>query len=105
MFNILGQMKDSNAVNKQKVKKIKISTLPMYANISQNFVIAQKQPPGVFCKKGVLKTLAKFRRKHLSQKLFFDKVAGLRPTTLLKKTLRHECFPVNFAKFLRMHFL
>ena len=32
---------------------------------------------------------------------FFNKVAGLRPATLLKKRLWHRCFPVNFAKFLR----
>ena len=25
----------------------------------------------------------------------------LRPATLLKKRLRHRCFPVNFVKFLR----
>ena len=31
--------------------------------------------------------------------LFFNKVAGLRPATLLKKRLWHSCFPVNFAKF------
>ena len=30
--------------------------------------------------------------------------AGLRPATLLKKILRHRCFPVNFAKFLRTSF-
>ena len=29
----------------------------------------------------------------------------LRPATLLKKTLWHRCFPVNFAKFLRTPFL
>ena len=34
----------------------------------------------------------------------FNKVAGLRPTTLLKKRLWHRCFPVNFAKFLRKPF-
>ena len=34
----------------------------------------------------------------------FDKVAGFRPTTLLKISLRHRCFPVNFAKFLRISF-
>ena len=28
-----------------------------------------------------------------------------RPVTLLKKKLWHRCFPVNFAKFLRTHFL
>ena len=35
----------------------------------------------------------------------FNKVAGLRPATLLKKRLWHRCFPVNFAKFLRTRFL
>ena len=37
--------------------------------------------------------------------LFFNKVAGLRPAILLIKRLRHRCFTVNFAKFLRAHFL
>ena len=32
---------------------------------------------------------------------FFNKVAGLRPVTLLKKRLWQRCFPVNFVKFLR----
>ena len=31
----------------------------------------------VFCKKGVLKNLAKFTGKHLHQSLFFNKAAGL----------------------------
>ena len=35
--------------------------------------------------KGVLRTFAKFIGKHLYQGLFFNKVAGLRPATLLKK--------------------
>ena len=35
---------------------------------------------------------------------FFNKVVGLRPVTLLKKSLWHSCFPVNFAKFLRTLF-
>ena len=33
--------------------------------------------PAVFCKKGVLRNFAKFIGKHLSQRLFFSKVAGL----------------------------
>ena len=36
---------------------------------------------------------------------FFNKVAGLRPTNLLKKRLRHKCFSVNFVKSLRTTFL
>ena len=59
----------------------------------------------VFCKKGVLRNFAKFTEKHLCQSLFFNKVAGLRPATLLKKRLWHRCFPVDFMKFLRIYFL
>ena len=55
-------------------------------------------------KKGVLKKFLKFTGKHMYQSLFLNKVAGLRSATLLKKRLRHWCFPVNFAKFLRTHF-
>ena len=51
-------------------------------------------------KKVALKYFAKFTGKHLCQSLFFNKVAGLRPATLLKKRLWYRCFPVNFAKFL-----
>ena len=32
-------------------------------------------------------------------------VTGLRASTLLKKKLRHRCFPVNLAKFLRTPYL
>ena len=55
--------------------------------------------------KGVLRNFAKFTGKHLCQSFFFNKVAGLRHATLLKKTLWHRCFPVNFVKFLRRPFL
>ena len=58
----------------------------------------------VFCKKGVLRNFTKFTVKHMCQSLFFNKVAGLRPATLLKKRLWHRCFPVNFVKFLRTFF-
>ena len=48
-----------------------------------------------FCKKGVLRNLAKFTGKHLCQSLFFNKVGDFRPATLLKKRLWPKCFPVN----------
>ena len=57
------------------------------------------------CKKCVLRNFAKFTEKHLRQSLFFNKVTGLRPVTLLKKRLWHRCFSVNFTKFLRTPFL
>ena len=43
--------------------------------------------PEVFCKKGVLRNFTKSTGKHLCQRLFFNKVAGL-----------------NFVKFLRTLF-
>ena len=55
-------------------------------------------------KKGVLRNFAKFIGKHLHQCLFFNKVTGLRPATLLKKRLWYRCFPVDFATFLRTPF-
>ena len=60
--------------------------------------------PDVFCEKGILRNFVKFTGKHLRQGLFFNKVAGLRPATLLKKRLWCRCFPVNFTKFLRTPF-
>ena len=51
-------------------------------------------------KKGALKNFSKFAEKHLYWSPFFNKVAGLTPATLLKKTLWHKCFPVKFGKFL-----
>ena len=60
--------------------------------------------PEVFYRKGVLRNFSKLTGKHLFQSLFFNKVAGVRPETLLKKRLWHRCFPVNLAKFLRTPF-
>ena len=54
---------------------------------------------------GVLRNYTKLTGKHLCQSLFFDKIAGLRPATLLKKRLWHRRFSVNFAKFLRTPFV
>ena len=59
----------------------------------------------MFCKKGVLRNFAKFTGKHMCQSLFLNKIAGLRPATLLRNRLWHRCFPVNFAKFLRTSFI
>ena len=48
-------------------------------------IAIKKQPPQVFYKKDGLKNFAKFTGKHLCRSLFFDKVAGLKPVTLLKR--------------------
>ena len=50
---------------------------------------------------GVLQNFAKFSGKYMCRSIFLNKVAGLRPATLLKKTLRYRRFPMNFPKFRR----
>ena len=50
-------------------------------------IIRRSSRPEVFSKKGVLKHFAKFTGKHLWQRIFFNKVAGLRPATFLEKRL------------------
>ena len=50
----------------------------------------------VFNRKGIFKNFIKLTEKHLCQSLFFNKVAGFRPATLLEKRLWHMYFPVNF---------
>ena len=52
-------------------------------------------------KKGVLRNFAKFIGKHMCRSLFFNKIAGLGPATLLKRRLWHRCFSMNFEKFQR----
>ena len=71
----------------------------------ESFLHQRDSRPEVFCKKGVLTNFAKLTGKHLCQSLFFSKVASLRPATLLKKSLCHNCFSVNFAKFLRTPYI
>ena len=43
--------------------------------------------PDGFCKKVIHENFANFTGKHLCERLFFNKAAGLRPATLLKKSL------------------
>ena len=50
-------------------------------------------------KKGVLINFTKLTGKHLRQSVFFNKVAGLRPATLLKMRLWRRCFPVKNTFF------
>ena len=59
----------------------------------------------MFFEKRVSYKLLKIHRKAPVPEFFFNKIAGLRAATLLKKKLWHRCFPVNSAKFLRTPFL
>ena len=72
---------------------------------NKDFTRNRSNRPKVICKKGVLRNFAKFTEKYLCQSLFFNKIAGLKPATILKKRIWHRCFLVKLAKFLRAPFL
>ena len=55
-------------------------------------------------KKGVLRNFTKFTGKCLCQILFFNKVAGLRSVTLLKKEALAQVFSSEFCEILRTPF-
>ena len=74
-------------------------------NIVTNHAMNRSSHRRCSLRKGVLRNFAKFTGKHLCQSLFFHKVAGLSPATLLNMWLWHRCLPVIFPKFLRTPFL
>ena len=81
-------------------------TLHVFVKISRVmvfFILQSSRGPEVFCKKRALKNFTKFIGKHLYQSLFFNKVEGLRPATLLKETLA-RCLLMNFVKLSRTPF-
>ena len=60
----------------------------------------QKQSPGVFCEKGVLRNFSKFTGKQVCQSLFFNKVADLRPQAcnFIKKETLAQVFSCEFCQ-------
>ena len=58
--------------------------------------IKKQSPRGVLWK-DVLRNFRKFTGKHLCQSFFFNNVTGLRPATLLKKTLS-QVFSCEFCE-------
>ena len=62
------------------------------------WLFIQKQPPDVFCKKGVLRNFAKVTGKCLCQSLFFNKIAGLRPAILSKKGTLAQVLSSKFCE-------
>ena len=69
-------------------------------NWSQNhiFTHCRSSRREMFCKKGVLRNLAKFTEKHLWQSLFFNKVAGLQLSWKKKQKTLAQVFPCEFCK-------
>ena len=84
---------------------LRIVQMKILLSVHCKSVYAEAATRGVLYKNVFLKTSQNSQQKNLCQGLFFNKVAGLKPATLLKKILWHRCFPVNFVKCLRIRFL
>ena len=72
--------KDLLSFRETKIYSVCLFTLLFFLH-----AFVRSSRPEVLCKKGVLRNFGKFIEKHMCQKLFFNKVAGLRPATLLKR--------------------
>ena len=59
----------------------------------------------VFYKKNVIDIFAKLTWKHLCQSLYFNKVANLKPSTLLKKETPTQVFSCEVFKIFKSAFL
>ena len=90
---------------KEGVQKGVLGKNRLIGILVNNYSGSPEEATGVLQKKSVLKNFTKFTGKHLCWILFFNKVAGLRPAAVVKKTLQHRCFPENFVKFSRTPFL
>ena len=97
-----------NLFKKQRYQNNLNNDVILSLSITLNTLCLHNIPKAVVPKcsvrKGILRNLTKFTGKHLCQSIFLNKVAGIRPATLLKKRPWHRCFPVNFVKFLRTPF-
>ena len=84
---------------------LSLSEIPETCILKSFMYFIKAVAPRCFVKKVFLKDLTKFTGKHLCWSLLFNKVAGLRPPTLLKKPLT-QMFSCEFSfKFLRTDFL
>ena len=62
------------------------------------FTTVQKQPPEVFCEKGVLRNYTKFTGRHLCQSLFFNKAGKRDSGSFVKKETLTQVFFSEFCE-------
>ena len=92
------QAVEKGRIGNEWVKEVTESTSP-------SFISRSNRHRRCSIKKSILNIFAKFVGKHLYRRAFFSKVVGLKTAILSKTRLRHRCFPLVSAKFLRRSFL
>ena len=88
-----------------RIKKVVFKNVQNFAILAPITSFVRNSRLHMFFKIDFLKILmffklfAIFTGKYLCWSLLFNKVEGLRSAALLKKRLKHRCFPVKFEKF------
>ena len=85
--------------------KIYCSNYWQNPQISGDVHYFQKQPSEVLCEKRCSLEVCKYHMKIPVLESVFNKFASLRASNFITKKLQHRCFPVKFAKFLRIPIL
>ena len=102
--NLADKSHSSSSLTDVFSKKVVLKNFGKFTGNYLSYRTFSSSRPEVFCKKGVLRNLTNSQENICARasffNLFFNKVAGLRPATLLEKRPWHWCFPVNFVKFL-----
>ena len=87
-----------------KIDNKELEKLVRYISLLTNTPHAEEDVQRCSVKKVFLEISQNSQENTYARVSFFNKVASLRSTTLLKKRLWHRCFPVNFVRFLRTPF-
>ena len=84
-----------------------LTNLKAFVSYSDDYInlfdTCEKQPPQVFCKKGVLRDFAKFTGKHLCYSPFLNKIAGMACNFIKKETLT-RVFSCEFCEITKNTF-
>ena len=87
-----------------KLEDINLTTALITSEQNLKMWKIQNSHTEVSCKKGVLKSFLKVTEKQLCQSLFFNKVAGFRPATLLKKETLAQVYSCEFWQIVKKTF-
>ena len=75
--------------------------MKLYVSQTKKMSQFQEQPPEVLYRKSCYWKFRNIHRKTPVLESVFNRLAGFKTCNFLKKRLRHRCFPVDIAKFLK----
>ena len=98
-----GENRKNNLNNLVQLKYDGTFFVPENNNFTEIAILRSSRSQKFF-KIGVLKNFTNFTGKHLCWNLFLIKLQA-EAFNFIKNIFHHRCFPVNFGKLVRSHFL